>query len=96
MDPVVAAKSDRLMELRQDDRPISLEELETARNRALRQGMRRLYEMKPQELIGFVEVLDGEIANRRVVGAETGEKTKLTRAEMLASMQAKKLTEVQK
>jgi hypothetical protein len=96
LDPVVIAKADRIAELRQDDKPISLEELETARNRSLRQAIRRMPEMKPHEIVDLVEVLDGEIASRRVSGGESPEKAQATRAEMIAAVQGAKNSEVQK
>ncbi len=91
-DPIAAAKADRIMELRQDDKPISLGELETARNRALRQMVRRLYEMKPQEVIAAVEVLDSEIAARRVTGADIPGKREATREEMIQALNGAKKT----
>jgi hypothetical protein len=95
-DPIMLAKSDRLSELRQDDRPIALHELEVARNRAVRQMVRRLPEMKPQEVMTCVEVLDAEIAARKIAGAEAPEKREVTREEMLQTLQGSKQKEVQK
>lgn len=89
-DPIAAAKADRLAELRQDDKPISIAELEAARNRLVRQGIRRIHEMKPQEIIGFVEVLDGEIASMKVTNSDAPGVTKATRDEMLKKMQGSK------
>lgn len=79
-----------MAELRNDDLPLNLEELERARNRIVRQGIRRVHEMKPQELIGFAELLDGEIASRRVQGGEVPGNTKKTRAEMIQALQPAK------
>lgn len=94
-DPVVAAKGDRLAEIRQDQLPMSIMELEHARNKALREMTRRLYMMKPQEVIAAVSVLDGELAARRVINEDKPAQIKKTRDEILREMQGDKQKEVQ-
>lgn len=95
-DPILAAKAERIAEIRDDDRPIGMAELENSRNRGLRQMMRRLHEMKPAELISAVEMLDGEIAAQRAAGGGSADEIKPTREEMLAKLSGSSTKEVQK
>lgn len=88
VDPVIAAQAQRLAALREDDKPLSMVELEGARNRALRGMVRRMHEMKPAELMEAVEVLEAEIASSKLTGkGEEPEKKQATRQEMIEKLQ---------
>lgn len=94
-DPVLAAKGDRLMEIRQDNLPMTVTELEAAKNRAVREMTRRLAFMKPQEVIAAVSVLDAELSARRVIKDDKPAQIRKTREEILREMQGEKQKEVQ-
>lgn len=94
-DPVIAAQAQRLAQIRQDDRPLVLNELEAARNRAVREMIRRMNEMKPGEIIDAVELLDGEIASRKVTKGEDKVDIKATREEMIKKLMGDNQPEVQ-
>lgn len=88
VDPVVANQAERLAEIRNDHQPLTLQELEAARNKALRGMLRRIFEMKPSELMEAVELLDGEISAKKVTNSSEGEKTvQATRQEMIEKLQ---------
>lgn len=87
-DPVLAAQAERLAALRADGAPLSLAELEGARNRALKGMIRRMHEMKPAELMEAVEVLEAEIASSKLTGkGDEPEKKQATRQEMIEKLQ---------
>ena len=80
----------RIAAIREMDRPLTIEEMEKARNKFLRTMIQRSHEMKPQEVIAAVGVLDGEIAARKVSDEPNSESKKPTREEMIRQVQGEK------
>ena len=67
-----------------------MEELIGARNKAIHVMIRRFHEMKPQEVIAAVGVLEGEMAARKVNSQGEPETKKKTREEMIRLVQPEK------
>ena len=85
-----ADKAAKVMAIREMERPLDLKELEDARNKALRIMITRFHEMKPQEVISAVNVLDGESASHKATNGPDLPSKEPTREEMLAQLQGRK------
>lgn len=82
--PSEAAK--RIDEIRQQSRPLEREELEKARNKAVRMMIGNFHIMKPQEIQAAIQILDSEMAQLTATETEKTKDEEATRQQMIEQL----------